>query len=762
MVRRVVLERRALAVAVLRDAEQLAPRRHDLERDDLAALRELDAAHTARRPRRRPQLAHREAGRLTVGRDHHDLVVLVHQLGRDELVALLQVHRDLAVAAHFLEVGERRLLDLAIGGGHDHVVLVVVADRHQRGHLLAGLAIDDVDQRDALRLALGVRQVVRARLEDTAALGEEQHIVVRVADDEAPYGVLFARHHASDALTAAPLQAIGLERQPLHVAAVRQRDHDLLVRNQILFSDGLRAGLDDLRLAFVAVLCLHFGHVVADQEVDLARVLQQVFQVRDALDQFFVLVLDLGALELGKTAELHVQHGLRLDRAHIPGLRHHLVFGVVRGRRAADQGDDLVDVLQRDQVAEQQMLALARLLQLVFGAAADDDAAVLDVRLEHLLQAHRLRLAAVERHHVHRERRLHRRVLVELVQHAGGLAFARELDDDAHAVAVRLVAQVADADDLAVLHHVGDLLDQRRLVHLVRQLGDDDHLAVAARHLFDARLGLHDDAAAPVGVRLLDGVAHELVAVAVVVQRAVPAHAEDDSGRRKVGASDDPGQLVGRRLGVLDELHDGVADLAKVVRGDVRRHGHGDAGSAVHQQVRRARRQHPRLLSRVVVCGDGIDGVAVDVGEQLFADRRHLRFGVAHGGRRIAVDAAEVALAIDEPVAHREVLGHAHHRLVDRTVAVRVVLAEHLTDDGRALAIGRIRPQTHLVHGVEDAALDRLQAVAHVRKGARDDHAHRVVEVRRAHLVFDAPVADIAGVGVGGHAMIIALAKRPA
>jgi hypothetical protein len=33
--------------------------------------------------------------------------------------------------------------------------------------------------------------------------------------------------------------------------------------------------------------------------------------------------------------------------------------------------------------------------------------------------------------------------------------------------------------------------------------------------------------------------------------------------------------------------------------------------------------------------------------------------------------------------------------------------------------------------------VDRLEAVAHVGQGAPDDHGHRVVHVRRAHLVFD-------------------------
>ena len=33
--------------------------------------------------------------------------------------------------------------------------------------------------------------------------------------------------------------------------------------------------------------------------------------------------------------------------------------------------------------------------------------------------------------------------------------------------------------------------------------------------------------------------------------------------------------------------------------------------------------------------------------------------------------------------------------------------------------------------------MDRLQAVAHIGQGAADDHAHGVIEIRAAHLVFD-------------------------
>jgi tagatose-1,6-bisphosphate aldolase len=61
------------------------------------------------------------------------------------------------------------------------------------------------------------------------------------------------------------------------------------------------------------------------------------------------------------------------------------------------------------------------------------------------------------------------------------------------------------------------------------------------------------------------------------------------------------------------------------------------------------------------------------------------RLGVAHRRGAVAVAAAEVALAVDQRVALREVLRHAHQRVVGRLVAVRVEAAEHVADHARAL-----------------------------------------------------------------------------
>ena len=74
----------------------------------------------------------------------------------------------------------------------------------------------------------------------------------------------------------------------------------------------------------------------------------------------------------------------------------------------------------------------------------------------------------------------------------------------------------------------------------------------------------------------------------------------------------------------------------------------------------KARRQHHRLFLLAVIGRAEIDRVLVDAVEQRRRDRGQARFGVAHGRGVIAVDIAEIALAVDQRIALREILRQAH------------------------------------------------------------------------------------------------------
>ena len=218
---------------------------------------------------------------------------------------------------------------------------------------------------------------------------------------------------------------------------------------------------------------------------------------------------------------------------------------------------------------------------------------------------------------------------------------------------------------------------------------------------------------------------------------ADPRRPVDVAAGREVGPLDDLEQVVDRRRRVLEHEDEPVDDLSQVVRRDVGRHADRDPGRAVHQEVREAGRKHDGLLLGLVVVRDEIDRVPVDIRQHLLGDLRQPDLGVAHRRRRVAVDRAEISLPVDEGVPKGELLRHPHEGLVDRRLAVGVELAERVTDHAGRLAIPAVPRQAHLVHGIEHAAMDRLEAVADVGQRPPDDDGHGVVEVRPPHLVFD-------------------------
>ncbi len=154
-----------------------------------------------------------------------------------------------------------------------------------------------------------------------------------------------------------------------------------------------------------------------------------------------------------------------------------------------------------------------------------------------------------------------------------------------------------------------------------------------------------------------------------------------------------------------------------------------DAGRAVDQEVRHRRRQHHRLFFRAVVIRPEMNRVLLDFLQQLVGERRQAALGVAKSRRRVAVQRAEVARAVDHQRAQRERLRHAHQRVVNRGVAVRVIITHHVTDDLGALPVLGVGAQPLLPHRVKNAPLHRLQAVAHIGQRAAGDDRERVVEV---------------------------------
>ena len=173
------------------------------------------------------------------------------------------------------------------------------------------------------------------------------------------------------------------------------------------------------------------------------------------------------------------------------------------------------------------------------------------------------------------------------------------------------------------------------------------------------------------------------------------------------------------------------------MRRNIRGHADRDPGRTVEQQVGQAGGQDERLLERAIEVIAKIDRIFVDVGQHFLGHPAQAGLGIALSRRRIAVHRAKVALPVDKRVAHGEILRQAGHGIVHCHIAVRVVLAQHFADDAGGFFIRGVRPDAHIVHGVEDAAVNWLETIARVRKGPGNDHAHGIVEVSRTHLLVE-------------------------
>ena len=346
-----------------------------------------------------------------------------------------------------------------------------------------------------------------------------------------------------------------------------------------------------------------------------------------------------------------------------------------------------------------------------------------EVVSQNLLQIHDLRLVADERQHDHAEGLLKLRVLVELIQDDIRVGITTQIDAYAHALAARLIGKVRDSVDSLILNQLGNLLDQTGLIDHIRKLCDNNP-ALAVRKSLDLRDRAGSDLAAAGRVGLLDS-----------------AGSEDRAPCRKIRAFYDLKKLLDRRILipvdlVVDDAHDRIDRLTQVMRRDIGRHTDRDTGRSVDQKVRVARGKNRRFLLRLIKVRDKIDRVFIDIGDHLRGDLRQARLCVSHSRGAVAVDRAEVAVSVDQRIARRPLLSHVDEGPVDGGVTVRVIFTHRITDDTGAFTMRLIRTVVQLDHGVQNAALNRLESVADVRQRARSDNAHRVIDIRALHRLL--------------------------
>ena len=435
--------------------------------------------------------------------------------------------------------------------------------------------------------------------------------------------------------------------------------------------------------------------------------------------QFF---LDLENFQTGQTAQLQFHDGvcLRVVEAELLhdgslGLGHAALAG-------ADGGNEFVHDVGSLLQTFQNVGALLGLFQVVLGAAAHHFVLKFHILLQHLLQSEDFRHLVVDGQHDDAHGVLQLGVLVQLVQDDLCVGVLAHIHHDAHALAVGLIVQAGDALDALFLDELRHILDQAGLVDHIRDFRNDD-LGAAVLGLLDGGTAAQGDLAAAGGVGGADAAA-----------------AHDDAGSGEVRALDvfhQAGQVDVRIVDIGDAA---VNDLAQVVGRDVGSHTDRDALTAVDQQVREAAGQHAGFLFGLIKVRVPVDGVLLNVGQHFHGHAAHAGLGVTVSSRGVAVHRTKVTLAVHQRVAQGEVLCQTDHGVVNGCVAVGVVRAQHGTHGVGRLAVGMAGVVAALMHGIQNTAVNGLQAVAHIGQGAGHDDRHGVVQECGLDLLFD--IAD--------------------
>src|ERR1700730_2884524 len=165
------------------------------------------------------------------------------------------------------------------------------------------------------------------------------------------------------------------------------------------------------------------------------------------------------------------------------------------------------------------------------------------------------------------------------------------------------------------------------------------------------------------------------------------------------------------------------------MRRDGRCHANRDALRAVSKQVRKRGWQDNWLFLVARIIFAKLDRVLVDAFKQEPGDIGHPRFCVAIGGGAVAVDIAEIALAVDKRIARGKILGEADESVIDRLIAMRVERAHHVADDFRAFLEGGARIETQNMHAIEDSPVHGFEPIAGVGQGAAHDRREGIRQV---------------------------------
>ena len=184
---------------------------------------------------------------------------------------------------------------------------------------------------------------------------------------------------------------------------------------------------------------------------------------------------------------------------------------------------------------------------------------------------------------------------------------------------------------------------------------------------------------------------------------------------REIWTRDQLKQLFDLKFRIVDHGNQAIDYLAQVVWRYLGRHTDRNSFRTIDQQVGVFAGKYQGLFERIIIVGPKLDSLLVEIVEQFMSQPVHADFGITHRRCRVAVNRTEVALAVDQRMTHGEVLGHTNYGVIDRRIAMGMVLTDDVTDNASRFLVRLVVVVVQFVHGEQDPPVNRFKAVPHVR-----------------------------------------------
>ena len=539
--------------------------------DYIVSFTQTDAPHADSRTPHRAGFRLGEAGRHPVmGSDENGVLSRCRENG-NQLISLVKGNSSDSVCTDILQGGLFHTLYRAVLCDKDKVLVLFKTTACNHGTDLfpgfSGFYRKNIDNIGAAGCATCRGNGIAFFDIHPAGIHKEENVVMSRGRKDRLHKVLFLGCHRANSSAAAALCLVFRQCEAFDVSAVRQGEDGKLFLNQIFILQ-IFYHILNLCPSCIAEFVANGNQLFFQDSLDLFRICKKVFIITDFLFQFFVFRLDFFPVETLQLDQAHIADILSLTVVKPKAFHQALLCIIIAG---ADDMDNLINIILCYEKRFQQMSPLLRLTQIISGTADYQILLEGEILVEDMAerQNFRLRLVVDKRKHIDGKAGLQLRLSKEAVKHDLRIGIALKLDNDTHAVAVRLIPEVGDPFQALFMYLIRNILYQLTFIDLIRQLRDNNTRPFLFAVFFKLRPCADDDFSSAGRISLPDaGTAH------------------NDPPRRKIRPLEMLHQITEGRFRIVQHADAGIDHFRKVMGRNIRRHTDSNSAGTVDQKIR--------------------------------------------------------------------------------------------------------------------------------------------------------------------------------